>query len=345
MTAPVRVGFLGAGFIARFHLGLLADADVDHHTVAVFDPDDGRARSFADKCGAEVCSSADDVLDQVDAVYVCTWTSEHRYLVEQAAQRGVAVFCEKPVATTLDDATQMVRAVEKAGVVNQVGLILRALPSFRRLRDLLADPENGRAMTFVFRDDQFLPVRGHYESTWRADPAKAGSGALLEHSIHDLDILEWLLGPVVAVSAHTAEFHGISGIEDLAVVMLELESGAVGTLTSVWHEVTARPSLRRLEVFCERAWLVLEGDFVGPIVWQRENGEDGALNADELWKPSDREDLGWSNPAEAFLLAMRDGTPASPSFRDALRAHVLAAGVYESAAAGSRVSVDPVAEG
>ena len=319
---------------------MLADAG-DHKVVAVFDPDERRSRELAEQCGAEVCSSVEEVLDRVDLVYVCTWTSEHRPLVELAADHGVAVFCEKPLATNLADASAMVDVVDQTGVVNQVGLVLRSLPSFRRLRDLLADPGNGRAMTFVFRDDQFLPVGGHYDSSWRADPTKAGAGALLEHSIHDLDIVEWLLGPVVGVRAHTDEFHGIAGIEDLAVVMVDLASGATGTLTSVWHDVTERPSLRRLEVFCERAWYALEGDFGGPVAWQRENGDDGSIDGDQLWQPAERPELGWSNPARVLLDGVRDGTPVAPSFRDALRAHELAAAVYRSAASGERVSTAP----
>src|SRR5262249_27116053 len=132
---------------------------------------------------------------------------------------------------------------------------------------LAADPASGRTMSVVFRDDQYIPVQGGYQSTWRGDATKAGAGTLLEHSIHDLDMLEHVLGPVAEVSARIAGFHDIPGIEDVASLSLTFASGAIGSLTSIWHDVLERPSLRRVELFCETTYAVLEGDWFGPVEW------------------------------------------------------------------------------
>ena len=156
--------------------------------------------------------------------------------------------------------------------------MLRDSPAFLYLRHLIGRPESGRVMSVVFRDDQYIPIQGMYGSTWRADPAKAGAGTLLEHSIHDLDLLEWLFGDIEAVAAQTGRFHQIAGIEDLAVVTLRYASGAIGTLTSVWHDLLERPSLRRVEVLCERGFFVLEGDVFGPVRWTRPDDEGSAEN-------------------------------------------------------------------
>ena len=86
----------------------------------------------------------------------------------------MAVFCEKPVAVDAATVERMVAAVEAAGVVNQVGLVLRFLPSFRWLRHLIGDPRAGRVLAAVFRDDQYIPDQGIYGSTWRTDAARAG---------------------------------------------------------------------------------------------------------------------------------------------------------------------------
>ena len=136
----------------------------------------------------------DALLDLVDAVYVTTWTSEHARLVEKAAARGKAIFCEKPLAVNAKIAEQMVAAVEKARRP-EPGRPRAALPSpFRFVKHLLADPRAGRVLSVVFRDDQYIPIQGQYGSDWRKDPARAGRGALLEHSIHDLDILSGCSG-------------------------------------------------------------------------------------------------------------------------------------------------------
>jgi predicted dehydrogenase len=337
LRVTVRVGFYGAGFISRYHVAALAASPVEHEIVAVHDPDPERAQAFAAAHGGTVAGEQ-ELLDLVDAVYVTTWTSEHPRLVEAAAAAGVAVFCEKPLAVDAAAAERMVAAVERAGVVNQVGLVLRSLPSFRWVRHLVRDPRAGRVLAVVFRDDQYIPDQGIYGSTWRTDAARAGRGTLLEHSIHDADILLWLLGPAAAVSAGTREVHGHTRIDDVAVARLDFRSGATATLTSVWHDVLERPSQRRVEVLCERLFVALEGDFGGPVRW-RFTGEDEHVleGADLAVAVAEGGDTAPANPATGFLSAVRDGVPATPALADALPAHRLVDAMYGSAAAGGAV--------
>ncbi len=331
---PVRVGFLGAGFIASYHAWQLGRSTTPHAITAVYDPDQRRSADFAAAESAHDAQSMDEVLDLCDAVFVCTWTSEHPAIVKAAAERGRAIFCEKPLAPDLDTAQQMGRWVADSGVVNMVGLVLRSVPGFVALRKLLVDLDVGRVMSVAFRDDQFLPIDAHHESGARTNISRAGSGTILEHSIHDLDILEWLCGPAVSVSAHSEFFHAIDGIEDSVVVVLRFAGGQLASLTSVWHDVLARPSQRRVEVFCERSLLTLDGESAGPLRWQGVGGE-GSMEGDEIvaWLAERQSAPGHAE--EAFLRAAAGGVPAvGPSFDDALRAHVLADAVYRSAAAG-----------
>ena len=342
----VRVGFLGAGFIATFHSKMLrgaAHAGVDVAWAGVHDPDADKAAAFSAASGAPVCATEAEVLDRSDAVFVCTWTAEHPRLVDAVVERGLPVFCEKPLATDLESARAMTQAVTVAGVTNQVGLVLRRSPAFLFAKALIEDERSGRPMSVVFRDDQYLPVQGQYASDWRADPARAGSGALLEHSIHDVDILEWLLGPVVTVNGHTAEQHGLAGIEDNVAVSFAFAGGGLGVLTSVWHDLLERPSLRRVEVFCERLHVVIEGDWFGPVHWTRAGGESGTIEGGDLFAatigPDDPDD---GNPDAAFVRAVAEGAPAAPTFADALRAHVVTDAIYRSAASGGApVAVPP----
>ena len=330
----IRVGFLGAGLIATFHSKMLRRSGEPVARAGVYDPDGERAAAFAQASGATVCSSEDEVLDSCDAVYVCTWTSEHPRLVAAAAERGLAVFCEKPLATTLEGARAMSACVDEAQVANQVGLILRRSPAFTMLRELANAPESGRVMSVVFRDDQFIPVRGHYGSNWRGDVDKAGAGALLEHSIHDVDILEAVIGPIADVSARSDEFHGIAGIEDLVVATMRFANGALGSLTSVWHDIDARGSLRRVEVICERAMFTVEGDWFGPLTWTRADGTSGVLEGDALVAAATEVVGDDFNPDGAFVRAVREGRPCTPDFAVALRAHEVTEAMYASARSG-----------
>jgi len=331
----VRVGFLGAGAIATYHSKSLRASGEPVERSLVFDPDRPRAEAFASITGCAIADTADEVIAGSDAVYVCTWTSEHEALVKLAADAGVAMFCEKPLGTNLASAQRMVDLVEASGVVNQVGLVLRRSPVFHLLKQLGEDPASGELITVIFRDDQFLPIQGRYASTWRADVEKAGAGVLIEHSIHDVDLLEWMYGPITSVSATTRFLHGIEGIEDSAVASYSFASGLHATLTSVWHDLLDRPSNRQVEVFGSTLWAQLNGEWAGNVSWSR-NGpvetRSGADVAAEVHDPRAGE-----NPDGAFIRAVRDRTPAYPSMADALRAHVVVDATYRSAANGGEL--------
>ena len=347
----VRLGFIGTGFIARTHNWFLKHSAAEHRIVAVHDLDADRAQAFADRVGAEVVSE-DEVLDRVDAVFVTTWTSEHERLVAAAAQRGVAVFCEKPLAIDAASAQRMVAAVEAAGVVNQVGLVLRFMPQFLHARTLLAADRAGQLLAVSFRDDQFIPIQSHYGSNWRVDPTRAGRGALLEHSIHDVDIMQWLCGPVESVSGTVREVHGYSRIDDVAVARMDFANGAVASLTSIWHDILDRPSLRHIEIFCENLYLHLDGEAISPITWQF-TGEPvqtlggGALARACIDAGRARErDLApvvggaMFNPLTPFLDAIAGGAPSPLPLREALLAHRIVDAIYASAdSSGSTVAV------
>jgi predicted dehydrogenase len=341
----IRIGFYGAGLISRMHTAFLKRCGIEHAIVAVHDPDPERAAAFAARIGA-VAVGEDELLDLVDAVFVTTWTSEHPRLVEKVAARGLAVFCEKPLGVDAAVVARMVETVADAGVTNQVGLVLRYVPAFLLLKHLVDDERAGRVLAVVFRDDQYLPIHGAYRSTWRADPARAGRGTLLEHSIHDVDIMRWIFGPVRSLSGTTREIHGLDRIDDVAVARLDFESGAVATLTSVWHDILERPSNRHVEVFCERMYAVIDGELHGPVRWQFTGEDEQSVEGDALVEASraggglavgDASELlsGTAfNTARTFLAAIRDGTAAEPDFREALVAHRLVDAIYASAAAG-----------
>jgi predicted dehydrogenase len=167
---------------------------------------------------------------------------------------------------------------------------------------------------------------------------------MLEHSIHDIDALEWLLGPAVSVSGRSSTFHDNPGIEDTVVVGMELDGGAQVSLTSVWHQLLERPSLRRLEVICEHAFFTIEHDVMGPVTWTRQ-GEQGSLEGGALFSAvAERYDGRSPNQDAGFVEAVASGVPGPhPDFATALRAHEVVDGIYRSAATGGApVDVRPL---
>ncbi len=335
MTDTVRVGFVGCGLIARSHARGLATVD-GVEIGPVHDSDPERAAAFAASVdpAAHPVADAATVIAEADAVYVCTWTSAHPPVVLAVAEAGKPVFCEKPLAVDQAGVDAMTAAVAEAGITNQVGLVLRHSPAFRRLRQLTAESVAGPLMSIVFRDDQYLPTQGMYGSTWRGDRTKAGAGTLLEHSIHDLDLLRWLLGPIETITAHTAAHHGLDGIEDQATVLLRATSGATATLTSIWHDVLSRPSQRRVEAFCQERVVTLAGDWSGPVTSEAPDGGLTEYQGERLAAAAAAVDGLGVNPDADFIHAIRRGSAAYPDFALAAEAHRLADAAYRSAAEG-----------
>ncbi len=345
----LRVGFVGSGLIAWAHgLSLKALIDggvVDAAIVAVHDQRERRARGFAEALGGEdvaVVSDAAEVARRCDAVWVCTPTSAHRAGVDEALAAGRAVFCEKPLDVDLARATQLVDEVAASGVASQSGLVLRSAPVFRGLRDLVQGGTMGAPMAAVFRDDQYFPIQGTYASQWRADVSQAGGGCLIEHSIHDLDILRFCFGDVDSVVARTANHAGHPGVEDLAAVTLSMASGFEAQLTSVWHDIMSRGSTRRLEVFFRQGMVWLDDEFRGPLHMQTSEGTEVRDCPSPPWVdalPLADDEVGLAVRAyveadRAFIDAVTGGQRPEPGLDIALEAHRLVDAAYRSAADG-----------
>jgi predicted dehydrogenase len=342
----LRIGLVGCGHIGTVHavaLQQLADGDlVDARLTATYDADEERAAKVARRHGGEPYPSVDALLDAVDVVWVCTWTAAHLSAVEAAADRGMPIFCEKPLAPDIDTAARVAAALQR--VPHQVGLVLRWAPVFRGIADAVAARTYGPVLAAVMRDDQYFPIQGLYGSTWRRDVTAAGGGTLIEHSIHDIDVLRWILGDPVALTARTAYHFGYPGIEDTAAVQFAYADGSVAQLTSIWHQVLSRESSRRLEVVCEKALLWTDDDYLGPLHVQTDDGIEiveadpppwtGRLTVPAVFAKALAQ---YAEPSKAFLDAIADRSSSAvghPGAADALAAHRLVDAAYRSAAAG-----------
>lgn len=344
----LNVALIGCGLNGRFHstaIRAIARRQLlDINYAAVCDLVPERARSFAEVTGAEPVTDPAAVIDSpaIDVVYICVPTAYHKDMVLRAAAHGKHIFCEKPLATSVPDVEQMVSAVREHGVKAGVGLVLRHSPILTVLKELTEDPTLGRMMAIIFRDDQFFPIQGHYASEWRKDAAIAGAGTLLEHSIHDVDVLRWFAGDVRAVRGSIRNFAGYEGIEDLAFCYLDFENGAQAELVSVWHSVLGRPSTRRLEIFFEKGFFAVDHDYSGPIHFQAHALSAETISEDEVQRRymakagvgPDAFDglLRHSLEDYLFLKAVIEDRQPFPDFSIALQAHRVVDAIYRSGA-------------
>jgi predicted dehydrogenase len=360
------IGIIGGGRMGTTHgksiHWLIKQGLIDAELAGVAEDDDERRESFARASRVRLATaSADELIadPDINTIYVCTPTFNHRELTEKVAAAGKALFSEKPLAFNAEDARAMQRAVTDANIINQVGLVMRYSAVMNVTRSLIAGEASGRPMAAVLVDDQFFPIQGHYASTWRGDVSKAGSGTLLEHAIHDIDILASFFGRVRRVFGVTRNFAGKDGVEDLSSATLEFENGAVVSHVSIWHNILHRGSSRRLHVACENAQYTWDdNDWSGPIRCETQSaGGRSDVTSEEIVRRHieiagiDDERLqavmtpkygggDYILETYAFLRAVSEGRPAFPNFGVAVYAHEIVDAIYRSAREGRPVEME-----
>ena len=311
--APFGWGVVGFGWVAQDYAapGIAASGG---RLAAVFDPDPA-AREAAQRLGAAAHDTLDALLADlaVDAVYVATPNHLHRAAVEAAAAAGKPVLCEKPMAATLADAEAMAASVASAGIPYGTAFDQRHHPAHEAMRDAVAAGLIGtvtaiRIAYACWLDRGWAPVPGH--DNWRADPTRAGGGALMDLAPHGLDLVEFLLGePVEDVAALTQRRVQDYAVDDGAALVGRTGSGALLLLHVAYNCPDALPR-RRLEVLGSRGQIVA-ADTMG----QTAGGEVIHTDAQGASRPLPVQ--GWSaspfaRQMAAFARAVRSGGAADP---------------------------------
>ncbi|GAA5150115.1 Gfo/Idh/MocA family oxidoreductase [Microbacterium pseudoresistens] len=232
----IRAGFLGGGFMARVHSRAARAVGATMTAVASSSPE--RAERAAEELGiAEAAESASALLSgDSDVVHICTPNATHAPLAMQAISAGKHVICEKPLATTHADARTLAEAAEEAGVIAAVPFVYRYHPMVREARARVAAGEIGALLTVdcgYLQDWMLLPE----DDDWRATSADGGpSRAFADIGSHLCDLLEFVAGERIArLTARTRRVYDTRGghevaNEDAVAILVELDSGAIGTL-------------------------------------------------------------------------------------------------------------------
>lgn len=244
MIEPLGVAIVGCGH--RPHAWSYARALSSSPTaqlVGVYDADADLGRSVADDFGAHYCDDAEALVSSPDvqAVVVCSPTSQHRAHVELAAAHGAHVLCEKPIATTVDDATAMLAATQMASTQLHLAFVSRFLPHVRRVKQALDAQALGEVVGMRAGNRGRPPLPPHYPA-WITTPEKSGGGALIDHSVHLTDLLRHLTGQEVeTVAAETGSLLWSAGVEDCALLSLKFDRGVVASIDPSWSVPADNP--------------------------------------------------------------------------------------------------------
>jgi predicted dehydrogenase len=259
------VAIVGTGMWAPRLAGAAERAGLE--LVTCFSRDEAKRREFAERYGCESAASLDDAIAHpgVEGVLLVTPNDAHEEQALACAERGRHVFVEKPIADSTEAGERMRRACSEAGVTLMVGHAFRRLGAARCVKQLLDDGALGRVV--LAEANMSLPGTFKPEA-WRAQRERNRGGPIMQLGIHQVDTLAYWLGPVRRASGRFAHIHSPADIDDVGVVTLEFESGALGSLTGSY----VSPKTLSLRLLGTEAVLDYRTDF---SVWPDAQALDG----------------------------------------------------------------------
>lgn len=294
--------------------------------MAVYSRCPERAQEFASahdisRAYADLGAALND--PRVDAVYISSTNELHAPATLAAATAGKHVLCEKPLALSLDDGFEMAATCRRHGVVLGVNHVKRQAPTIRAMRRAIADDAVGEPLAARVYFTTALPV---HQQTWRLATTAPGSGVMFDLTVHDADLLRFLLGDEIEAVAAFGTQQGLAAgtTEDSAMGILRFRSG----LLASFHDSFTLPHAGTgLEVHGTAGSLVgidvMGDDPVGDVILKR-CGTTTALDVEP------RDDL-FARTVADFEHAVRNGTPPMVTGEDGIRSLAVALAARESA--------------
>ena len=326
----VKIGILS---FAHMHAASYAAALAAHPGAAfvgIADPDPVRGKGMAAHFGAAFFDSDDALLGQnLDGVIVTSENIHHRPLVEKAVSAGVkTILCEKPLATTLEDARAMVALCADNGVRLATAFPCRYAPAFQRLRARVQAGAIGEVLAVRGTN------RGSMPGGWFVDRALSGGGAVIDHTVHVADLNRVLLGrEATDVQAEIGSGFYHQEWDDTGFLSIQYDGGVFATLDTSWSrpktfptwgdvtmQVVGTGGILDMDMFAQN--LIHYDDTAGRVGWSHwGSGMDAGLVADFL------------------RVCSGEDAPDLATGEDGLRALAVALAAYRSAETGQPVAV------
>lgn len=348
-------GIIGCGMIARFHARAIADLP-GAKLVGCYSSTPASADKFAAEFSCQAHHSLEQMLADpaINIVTICTPSGAHLEPCLAAAKAGKHVIVEKPLEITLKRCDQMIAACRKANVLLATIFPSRYHDSSILLKKAVEQGRFGKltlgdAYVKWFRSQQYYDS-GAWRGTWDLD----GGGALMNQAIHNVDLLTWLMGPVVQVSAHTALLaHDRIAVEDVAVATLRFASGALGVIEA--STAVFPGELKRIEIHGTQGTAVLREEEITRWEFAKMTSADHKLvekmagNTKTGGGASDPKAIGHHGHLRLFkdvAASLKKGTPLSIDGAQGRRSVEIILAIYKSAESGKAVDLplpsDPV---
>lgn len=317
----VRIGIVGTGYIGNVH-GRIHSRNEWAEIAALYDIIPERAERTAKTIGGKVCSSRDELIENCDAVLICSPNRTHKDVALHAIAEGKHVFCEKPFSIGIDDARELRDAANASSKIFQVGHNRRYAPVYATLKELLKEDSAHSAHIKMNRGELKNPV-------WTGDVNVTG-GFLYETTIHLFDMLRFQFGEIEELVAYGSQ-HEYPELDEFSVIF-KFKNGFHCTFASSsdasWHF-----PFERIEVFCHHRTIMTEE--MERLLDSR--GMDANFETHSFHMVEKEDRWGYVQEDKAFIDSILGGTPAPVTAADGFKSVELVESVYHAIRSGERV--------
>jgi len=259
MNKKIRFGIVGCGAISSVHFeGIIKSKNAE--LVAVCDIDKKVADEASQKYDVKKYYSINEMVTdaEIEVINICTPSSLHYEQTILAAKHKKHVLVEKPMAISLEHIEPMINTCKRNNVLLGTVFPRRMSPQAQYIKKILDNDDLGKlslcsAYVKIYRSQEYYNSAG-WRGTWEYD----GGGAMMNQGIHTVDLLQWLVGPVLSVYGKAKPILRDIEVEDTSVAVLEFKNGALGTI-----EITTTASVnepQRLEIFGEKGSIIYIDD-------------------------------------------------------------------------------------
>jgi predicted dehydrogenase len=331
--SKIKVAVIGCGSIAKYrHIPEYA-ANPHVELVAFCDFNKEQANEYAEKYGAVAYTDYNDLLanEKVNAVSVCTQNSDHAKVSIAAAKAGAHILCEKPMATSLEEAKAMIEAAMENNVYLMIGHNQRLMPPHVKAKEILQQGKLGKVLTFKTTFGHGGPERWSIQGdeSWFFNKEKAVVGAMGDLGVHKTDLIRWILNEeVVEVGAFVETLHKHGDVDDNATCILRMQSGAIGTMAASWTYYKGEDNTTT--IYCENGVLEIKDH---PDVQVVVKLRDGTVEQYKVGAIATNEEGGQlaSGVINEFIHSIVTKTPPSISGEEGMKSLQVVLGALESA--------------
>jgi len=234
----IKIGILSFAHMHAYSYAQCVKSNPNSILVGVADHDSKRGKDAAKRFEVKYFSSYEKLLKErdIEGVIICSENSKHRELTEMAANAKKHILCEKPIATTIKDAIKMIEVCKDNNVRLQIAFPCRFIPSVVKAKKLVNSGKIGRVLAIRATNHGRMP------GGWFTDKKLAGGGAVMDHTVHVVDLMRWFLKrEVKRVYAEVDNLIYKMKIDDCGTLMMEFENGVFASLDPSWSRPKTFP--------------------------------------------------------------------------------------------------------